>query len=215
MRSAAALAVLLVVALGGAASASPKPIADALDAFAKIDDYKMTIAVHETAGDRVQDRTYDVLFKKPMMEKIDIVAGQDRGSSVVWLGGDKVKAHRGGLLSVIHLTLDIHDSQVLSLRGDAIDTATVPAMLAEFDRIKGTTTEAPGPQIDGAATDVVTLDVADPSTDKGITRTVLYLSQATHLPVRRERFVGAQLVKSENVTNVQANVGLTASDFPW
>jgi hypothetical protein len=101
------------------------------------------------------------------------------------------------------------------LRGDAVDSATIPAMLDEFTSIKGNVSEAPGPPIDGAGTVAVTLDVADPSTDKNVSRIVLYLSDSTHLPVRRERFVGTDLVKSENVTDMQTNVGLNATDFPW
>jgi outer membrane lipoprotein-sorting protein len=217
MRFAAAAAALLLVALGAPAGAisEPSAIAKASSAFDKIEDYRMTIAVHETSGERVEDRTYEVLFKKPTMEKIDIVAGPGKGGGIVWLGGDKVKGHHGGLLSGIRLTFDIHNSQVSTLRGDAVDSATIPAMLDEFTRIKGTVSEASGPLIAGSATDAVTLDVADAASDNGVSRIVLYLSADSHFPLRRERFVGPQLVKSENITEMKTNVGLTNSDFPW
>jgi outer membrane lipoprotein-sorting protein len=213
----AASAVLLLLALdtpAGAVSA-PSALTAATAAFGKIDDYRMTIAVHETAGERVEDRTYSVLFKKPSLERIDIVAGPGKGGGIVWLGGDKVKGHKGGFFSGIHLTLDLHNSQVSTLRGDAVNTATIPAMIDDFTTIKGAVSQAPGPQIDGVDSNAVTLDVADPGADNGVTREVLYLSAATGLPVRRERFTGAVLVKSENVSNMKTNVGLTANDFPW
>jgi outer membrane lipoprotein-sorting protein len=214
---AGALAAGLSIALGAPAGALPETsaLSAASAAFAKIDDYRMTIIVHETAGDRVEDRTYTVLFKKPSMERIDIVAGPGKGGGIVWLGGDKVKGHKGGFLSAIHLTLDIHNGQVETLRGDAVNTATIPAMLGDFTTIKGTVSEAAGPKIDGADTDAVTLDVADPAADDGVTREVLYLSGQTDLPLRRERFAGAQLVKVENVKEMRTNVGLTTGDFPW
>jgi len=217
MRLAAVITASLVVAFDAPAGAvsGAGALNQATAAFAKVDDYRMTIAVHETAGERTEDRTYSVLFKKPSLERIDIVAGPGKGGGIVWLGGDKVKGHRGGLLSGIHLTFDLHNSQVSTLRGDAVDTATIPAMLGDFTSVKGTVSEAPGPQIDGADSVAVTLDVGDPAVDNGVTREVLYLSDATHLPVRRERFAGTQLVKSENVTDVKTNVGLTSSDFPW
>jgi hypothetical protein len=213
----AALCGALLVALGAPAGAlsEPSSIAAASTAFDKIDDYHMKIVVHETAGDRSQDRTYDVLFKKPLMEKIDIVAGQDKGSGIVWLGGDKVRGHRGGILSGLHVTFDLHNSQVVTLRGDAVDTATIPSMLDEFTKIKGTISEAPGPDIDGSGTDSVSLDVADAAALNGVSRIVLYLSNATHLPVRREQFAGTQLVKSEHITEMKTNIGLTTNDFPW
>jgi outer membrane lipoprotein-sorting protein len=220
MRRLAARSILAALWFAASvASARAESAATALSAanstFAKIDDYQMTIVVHETDGARVEDRTYGVLFKKPSLEKIDIVAGPGKGGGIVWLGGDKVKGHRGGLLGGIHLTFDIHNSQVSTLRGDSVDTATIPAMLGDFTTGKGTISEAPGPQIDGAASSAVTLDVADPTVDKGVTREVLYLSDTTHLPLRRERFAGTELVKSENVTEMKTNVGLTTNDFPW
>jgi hypothetical protein len=48
-----------------------------------------------------------------------------------------------------------------------------------------------------------------------VSREVLYLSTVSNLPVRRERYAGTQLVKSENITDTKTNVGLTSSDFPW
>ncbi len=211
------LAALLAAAVGAPAGATapPSALAQANDAFAKVDDYHMTIAVHETAGDQVQDRTYAVSFKKPSLEKVDIVAGAGKGSGIVWLGGDTVRGHRGGLFSGLKMTLDLHNSQVVTLRGDSVDHATIASMLDQFARTKGTVSQAPGPQIDGAGSDALTLDVADPTSDHDVSRVVLYLSEATHLPVRRESFVGTQLVKSEHVTDMKTNVGLTASDFPW
>ena len=211
------LAASLPFVLGAPAFAVAEPSAlVAADAnFAKIEDYRSTIVVHETNGKNVEDRTYDVMFKKPSMERVDVVAGPGRGGGIVWLGGDKVKGHKGGFLSGIHLTLDLRNSQVTTLRGDSVDTATIPAMLADFSKVKGDVSEAAGPAIDGAESVAVTLDVADPASYNGVSREVLYLSTETHLPLRRERFSGTTLVKSENVTSMKTNVGLTTNDFPW
>lgn len=205
-----------------AAIATPMPAVaqpGALDAaqrtFAKIDDYSTVVTVHETDGKRVEDRTYHVLFKKPSMERVDIVAGPGKGGGIVWMGGDKVKGHRGGILSGIRLTLDLHNGQVTTLRGDTVDTATIPSMLAVFTLVKGEVSEAAGPSIDGGDTSAITLEVAEPEHYGGVTREVLYLSESTHLPVRRERFSGTSLVKSENVTEMKTNTGLSGNDFPW
>jgi hypothetical protein len=208
-------AALLLLAAPAGALPGKRALDAANAAFAQVTDYRMTIAVHEVAGGRVEDRTYAILFKKPALERIDIVAGPGKGGGIVWLGGDKVKGHRGGLLSGIRLTLDIHNSQVATLRGDSVNSGTIPAMLAVFTTVKGTVSEAPGPQIEGAGSSAVTLDVADPPAYNGVTREVLYLSSVTDLPVRRERFAGPQLVKSEIVTDTKTNVGLTSNDFPW
>jgi outer membrane lipoprotein-sorting protein len=131
------------------------------------------------------------------------------------LGGDTVKGHRGGLLGGVHMTLDIHNHQVTTLRGDTVDESTIGSMLGDFTPGKGGITQAAGPLIDGSDTVAVTLDVADAAANNGVSRDVLYLSEESHLPVRRERYSGATLVKTENVTDMKTNIGLTASDFPW
>lgn len=211
------LAALLPVALGGPAFAlaEPSALAAAGAEFAKIDDYSTTIVVHETNGKNVEDRTYRVMYKKPSMERVDVIAGPGRGGGIVWLGGEQVKGHKGGFLSGMHMTLDLHNSQVTTLRGDTVDSSTIPSMLNDFTRIKGIVSEAEGPSIDGAETVAVTLDVADAAAYNGVSREVLYISSVRHLPVRRERFDGATIVKSEHVMEMKTNVGLTPSDFPW
>ena len=211
----AALGLLLVTFAPAPGAVTALDEANA--AFSKINDYVMTVVVHETdnAGKNVEDRTYQYSFLKPTDVKLAILAGSHRGAGVVWKGGDKVKGHDGGFLSGIKLTLDIHNGRVVSLRGDTIDSGTIPGMLDRFKTIKGEVSEAPGPTLDGQATDVVTLKVADPTTDTGITKEQLFLSRTTHLPLRRLRYVGDLLVKSENVTSIKTNVGLTDRDFPF
>lgn len=207
----------MTAALVAPAHAAAPALDEANAAFGKINDYVMSVVVHETdnAGKNVEDRTYQYSFLKPTDVKLAITAGSHRGAGVVWKGGDKVKGHDGGFLSGIKLTLDIHNGRVVSLRGDTIDSGTIPAMLDRFKTIKGDVTEAPGPAIEGQATDEVTLKVADPSSDGGVTKEQLFLSRTSHLPLRRMRYVGEALVKSENVSSFKSNVGLTDADFPF
>ncbi|MBV9277825.1 MAG: hypothetical protein JOZ97_06285 [Candidatus Eremiobacteraeota bacterium] len=64
-----------------------------------------------------------------------------------------------------------------------------------------------------AAQDEIDLKVANPSKD--ITRTVLYLSKSTHMPVRQLRYGGERIVTDESWTSFHPNVGLKVSDFPF
>jgi outer membrane lipoprotein-sorting protein len=204
-----------------AASALPHPalaadaLAQALEAFSKVTDYTADIVVHEVKGTDVRDNTYHYQYLKPNYVKLDVTAGPGRGSGAVWTGGDQVSGHMGGILSGLHKKVGLHDGQAESLRGDAIDSGTIPAMLAQFKDAKGTVTEIDDKTVDGILTDELSLKPADPAALGGVTRVDLYLSHATHMPVRRERFVGDQLVKSEQVTNQKINTGLKPSDFPF
>jgi outer membrane lipoprotein-sorting protein len=202
--------------MGGSAYAQNAPT-PALEAFARawdgIDDYHETIVVHEIYRNETQDRIYDYSFKKPSFAHIEVTAGPGRGSGAVWRGGDTVKGHQGGFLSMIRMTVPIGDRRAASLRGDTIEVASFGYERKHFQATPGMLGEGPGPTIDGVATTAVTLAVADPTKNAGVSKDVLDLSNEMHLPVRREQYAGDTLVKVETFRNVQLNPGLKASDF--
>ena len=211
-----ALAAALLVA-----SAVPSPasagdaLAQALDAFSKVNDYTTDIVTHEVQGTSTEDRTYHYSFLRPTDVKTEVTAGPGRGGGAVWTGGEQVSGHQGGFLSGIHLKISMHDRRATSLRGDTIDTGTFGSMLDQFKNWRAPITETDDKMVDGVLASELTLKTADPTSLGGITRVDLYLSNATHLPVRRESYVGDQLVKSEKIINTKVNTGLTPSDFPF
>ena len=194
------------------ARASAGTLSDFADAWKALNDYSCSIVVHETLDNQVQDRRYDFWFKKPALAHIEIVSGPGKGSGSVWHGGDTVLGHQGGLFHGLKMNVSIHDPRAVSLRGDTMDTASFGHILAVY-QTGGTVTEGAGETIDGAPTDMLTMKVADPASNKGVTRDVLYLSKTTHLPVRRVRYAGDALVKQEDFVNVKLNPGLKDSNF--
>lgn len=176
-------------------------------------DYGVTITVHETDGARTQDRVLRYWYKNPAMAKTEIVGGGGRGSAAVWHGGDTVQGHQGGLLSMIKLTVGLHDARATSLRGDTIDSAYFGSELDHFKTTKGELTEISGVVIKGVPVDTLILKIADPATNGGVSKDVLFLSRVTHLPVKRERFVGETSVKTEIFTDLSLNPGLRDKDF--
>ncbi|MFY9779723.1 MAG: hypothetical protein WAJ85_04345 [Candidatus Baltobacteraceae bacterium] len=214
LRLGAALALGLSPLCAAAAENAPTPAFDAFQkAWSSIDNYHETIVVHEIYQNKTQDRTYDYSFKKPSFAHIEVTAGPGRGSGAVWRGGDTVKGHQGGFLSMVRLNVSINDGRATSLRGDTIDVASFAYELRHFLETPGTLSEDPGPTIEGVVTTAVTLAVADPSKNKDVSKDVLDISNETHLPVRREQYAGETLVKTETFRNVQLNPGLKSSDF--
>ncbi len=195
------------------AQASDVLLTQFAQAVAGVADYTVSITTHEVKGTDVRDNVYHYWFKKPALAKIETVSGRGRGSAAVWHGGDTVSGHQGGILSIIKLTVGIHDGKAVSLRGDTIDSASFPAQLEHFRTTKGELAEGPGPAIAGAPTETLTLKPADPVANGDVSRDVLFLSNATHLPVRRERYEGDKLVKQEDFTELKLNVGLKDGDF--
>jgi outer membrane lipoprotein-sorting protein len=209
-----ALALGLPAAGPALAENTPPPAFEAFQkAWSSIDNYHETIAVHEIFQNNTQDRTYDYSFKKPSFAHIEVTGGPGRGSGALWRGGDSVKGHQGGFLSMLRMNVPIDDRRATSLRGDTIDVASFAYELKHFLETPGTLDEAPGPAIEGVRTTAVTLAVADPAKNKNVSKDVLDISNETHLPVRREQYEGSTLVKSETFRNVQLNPGLKDSDF--
>jgi outer membrane lipoprotein-sorting protein len=211
-----AAAVVLPAARPALAENRTTPaFADFAKAFADVNDYQAHVIVHETSDDGkdVADWAYDYRWMRPNLARIEVTEGRGKGGVAVWHGGDKVQGHQGGFLSAIKLNLDIHDKRATSLRGDTIETASFAYDLKHYETVDGTLAEGPGPTLDGHATTAVTLAVSDPKNNANVTKDVLDISNATHLPLRRQQFVGAQLVKSETFRDFKANNGFTTGDF--
>jgi outer membrane lipoprotein-sorting protein len=212
MRAPAAVVFVLALACASPAAAdAPAPVAAFAAAWAGVDDYTATITVHETDGKNVQDRVYHYAYKKPTFAKIDVVSGPGKGSGAVWTGGDHVRGHMGGFLSGIKQSIPITDPRATSLRGDTIEKASFQSVADDFKNGKIDPVAADA-TVDGVATDAVTVGLT-PASAAGATREVVYLSRATHLPVRRAAYAGDVPVKQEDFSDVKLNPGLTEGDF--
>jgi len=118
-----------------------------------------------------------------------------------------VSGHQGGILSGIHLKVSIHDGRAVDLRGATITAASFQTFAEELANAPAATTEA---TVDGVATDAITVPYTD---ELGATKRVIYLSRATHLPVRRVTYQGDNVVVTEDFSNVNTAANLKESDF--
>ncbi|MBD5654001.1 MAG: hypothetical protein IAI50_02330 [Candidatus Eremiobacteraeota bacterium] len=183
-------------------------------AFRAVRDYTTTDVVFEQLNDfsRVELRTYAYKVLAPHAALAAIVAGPGQGAVATWNGGDTVRAHPGGALAPIKLALAIDDPRVQSLRGDTIDTGTFTYDLQYMLATPGELADSPGPTIAGVSTTAVTLKVKDPAV-AAVTKVELDLSATSHLPVRRQLYVGSTVMKTETFTDTKLNVGLNPHDF--
>lgn len=208
MRNVSSALVALTLGAGLLGAAPSGPAAAFIDTWAKIPSYTDDIKIHVVKGNDVQDRTYHYAYLKPHFARIDITGGAGRGGGAVWKGGDTVSGHQGGMLSGIHLTISVHDGRAVDLRGGTIVQASFDDVA---DNIKSAATATNGEETwNGTAYDTVTVPYTDPA---GATKRVIYLSKATHLPVRRVTFQGTAVVVDEQFTNVNTAANLKESDF--
>ncbi|HKU67147.1 MAG TPA: hypothetical protein VJP85_05150 [Candidatus Baltobacteraceae bacterium] len=198
-----------------APAASTPAIAAFDDAFAKVNDYTVTVRAHEVSGDRVQDRTYHYWFKRPNFAKTEIVSGDGAGSGGVWNGGDQVHGHLKIGPFTVGKRVDLHDGRATSLRGYTIPDGLLQNEVARYKNTPGDLTQRSGPEMDGVPTDEIDLKVAAPNANGGIARETLYLSKTTHFPVRQIRWEDNKIVADETFSDLKTNVGLADSDFPF
>lgn len=214
--AAAAAVVALATPLASVRAATTPPAIEAFEsAFGKINSYTFKLHSHEVKGTDVQDRVYAYSFMKPHFAKTLIESGGGKGSGGVWAGGDQVSGHQGGFLSGIHLKIDLHDARAVSLRGYTIPEGLPQSIVETYATVKGELKQSAGGKIDGVATDMLDLKVADPSANRGISEQKIYLSQETHFPLRQQLYAGDQVVLDQSFTDYNLSANLTQNDFPF
>lgn len=183
--------------------------------FADVSDYTCVLHSHEVNGAKSQDRVYEYSFMKPHYLKTLILSGDGSGGGAVWVGGDQISGHMGGILSGIHVKINLDDPRALSLHGVTIPNGLLPGIIDNYQTIPGTLTQSDGGRIGGTETIRLDLKVADPASNHAITEQIVYLSAATHWPIRQVMYSGSQVVLDESVDDLKFNVGLTKNDFPF
>lgn len=213
----AAATIALGTSVHSAVAANSTPaIAAFRGAFAGVNDYTYDLHSHEVKGNASQDRTYQYSFMRPHFAKTFILSGDGHGGGGVWAGGDQVSGHQGGITSFIHLKVGLHDPRATSLLGYTVPDGLMQNIVDTVASTAGSLSQRNGGNIDGQATDVVTLDVANPTTfENGITKEQIYFSRATHWPVRAISWIGDKPIQDQTFSNIHTNVGLTQSDFPF
>ena len=191
-----------------AATSGDAALAKFAAAWAKVTTYTCTIQAHEVLGSRVQDRTYTLRFRKPYDTKVNLTAGDGRGSAVVWNGGDTVYGHKGGFLAMFKRHLALADPQATSIRGTTVAEANFGALYDHIKALKGATIDAAA---DGSATKIK-IAVADPSSVQGVTKELMVLG-ANDLPVEFDQWAGSTLVKRVSYSDVVLNPKLSDADF--
>jgi len=204
-------ALALVLGLHSPAVAQSGPAGRELGAFASawsaINGYSARVAIFDEKGTQSQNLVFDYTFQKPSNVSVDIVTGPNAGVNLAWDGGSSVVAHHGsGLAAMFKKTVSLHDPLVTTLQGSSIDQLSFGAILAHGQTVPGTLSETSGETIDGVATNAVTLVVADPAANAGLTREVLELSTLTNLPMRVLGYQGSALVRKVDFSDVKVRV---------
>lgn len=210
---AAAFMALAVPASGATTTPSPAPAQRALAKFETawnaLKTYSCTLDAHEVQNGNVQDRTYQLWFSKPFDTRMNIIGGAGRGSAAVWRGGDRVSGHQGGIVSFIHLTLNIHDGKATSLRGITIAEANFGSYLDKIHKTKFKSVDA----VPDGDKWTITLVPVDPATFQNITKETIVLG-ASGLPTDITMYEGEGMLAVHNAyRDLKINVAVPPGTF--
>ena len=173
--------------------------------------YSATITIFEQKGSQTQDMTFDYRFSKPSNLAIRVVAGANKGATLVWDGSSTVVVKRGsGFLSLFRRTVSLDDPLVATIRGSTVSQLSFGAILAH-SRQPGVLSERRGEVINGVATEAVTLIPTHPSADANLTREVIEISTTTHFPLRILGYEGPTLVRKIDIADVRLVHGAAPS----
>jgi len=171
--------------------------------------YKTTVNAHEELNGNVQNRVYILWFQKPTDIRLDITSGDGKGSVAVYHGGDRVVGHKGGILSLVHLNLDIHDKRATSIRGTTIAQASFGSQLEHLKSTKWKSTEV---SVDGDKW-TMTAIAADPATNDRVLKEVMTLG-AKGLPIELIQYEDSgALAKHVTYPDTEVNVDISASTW--
>jgi hypothetical protein len=132
------------------------------------------------------------------------VGGVNNGVSLLWTGGDTVRAHKSGLVGVFKRTMPLHDPQITTIRGSSIDELSFAQVLIHAVQSPGKISQNVGMIVNDVATDAVTLIPTNPAAAAGdYTREIVEISRITHLPSRVLGFQGTKLVRRVDFVDVK------------
>lgn len=201
MRTAAtSVALAFLFGLTGASAASNTALDQFATAWSALNGYTATIQLFETKGGNTEHAVFAYTYRKPQSVTMHVNQGPSAGATVTWSGGPTVSASKSGAFGItLSKNVSINDPLVTSLRGYTVADLSLPGILSHAQQTAGTSYSGTT-TLNGDSVTAVTLNVANPSADNGMTREVLYLSQSTQLPVRIDGFVGDQLVRTYKFT---------------
>ena len=120
--AASVLGVAGVSAPGG--STAPERSEEIVEALRRrletLSTYRCELHSLSILGTRREERTLEYAFQRPKLIRMRVLAGKDRGSTVVYRDGH-VRGHRGGWLKWVVRTYAPSHPEVVTIRGGRID----------------------------------------------------------------------------------------------
>ena len=176
-----------------------------------------------------QKRIMKYYFKKPFLVRMEVTFGtkaNDKGSEAIYSGGDRIKGHQGGFLSMIALNVNINSGLVVSLRGHNVRDSTMEAMIKriEFYQENGLVSLGKITKIDQRTAIPLILNPKDTASllelfpedielKQGGTQEVIYVDEEYKLPIKWENYNEHEIVRTFKYSDLKVSLGLPIEIF--
>lgn len=210
------------------AAAAPKPaapsaeqigaelIAKSIQKFDQIQNFSIIATAFEKNEKGVTNLKLKLHFQKPTRTKMEIVEHTNSlfvGAKLLYeSGSDQVTGRPGGMMSFMKMTLPLSDDRISSRRGyrlDQIDTLAIVNRLLKSGQQPRVLGKA---NVGGREVAMLEFTGANPF-DQTITREVLGIDMQDQFVRSHEMYVGADLIYSLKLQQVDIDTQIPASEF--
>lgn len=185
----------------------------------RVNDYTCAMKTYSKQGEKEEEKTIKHKFLKPKWIYMKTIEGDGKGSVGIYNPiTKKVKGHKGGLLKMIVLTLDLTDKRVASLRGHRIDQGdcgTLINRLREYTKKREFISVTKTVFLEKPAY-LFIAEVADTTRLWGAQKEKLWIDCKNLFPLRIEQLAKSdEIVHYSTFNDIKINIGLTEKDFEF
>lgn len=204
------LTVILGSSLGkgqASSASSPQEIINLLSQrFSGLKDYQCQVINTTFKNGQPKQDGHKYFFKKPQLIRLEVNIGKDKGAVAVYNKLGKVRAHAGGLLGLITITMEPNDKRLQDDDGSTFVESHFGTTIKDIEKAisSGTVT-----------TSEITRDhlLYQIQVDRTNKRDIIIIDSQSMLPVSWDSYRDGKLESKTEWKNVQVDIGLADSLF--
>jgi len=184
--------------------------------FKQINDYQCTYVSFVVKGNKSEEYTFRYFFKKPKKIRMEVISQKDKGTILIYRGGQvRVKPGKG-LFSHFTFTFHPRHKRVCDLRGYGIDQSDWGEFIDYHEPyLKGNSFRIVGKEMVGEReTILLEMRSKDPQETRGIAHEKIWVDKELKVPLKYEHYdVNNKLIRSSTYKDIKINVGLEENLF--
>jgi outer membrane lipoprotein-sorting protein len=204
------LTVILGLSLGkgqASSASSPQEIIKLLNQrFSNLKDYQCQVINTSYKKGQPKQDGHKYFFKKPQLIRLEVNIGKDKGSVAVYNKAGKVRAHAGGLLSIITLTMEPTDKRLQDDDGSTFVESHLGTTIKDIEKAisSGTTT------VTEVSREHLLYQIQIDRTDK---KDIIIIDSQIMLPISWDSYRDGKLESKTEWKNLQVDTNLADSLF--